>query len=80
MDRVEFEKFSILLEIGQLYPKPIVFLRHISFLKAVLLHSLTAFGGPQGHLAMMMKTFVQQRKDVTEQELMEYKVRRRVRS
>ncbi|SHM31136.1 chromate transporter [Chitinophaga jiangningensis] len=47
-------------------------LRHIPFLKAVLLHSLTAYGGPQGHLAMMMKTFVQQRKDVTEQELMEY--------
>lgn len=47
-------------------------LRHIPFLKAVLLHSITAYGGPQGHLAMMMKTFVQQRKDVTEQELMEY--------
>ncbi|WP_245898597.1 chromate efflux transporter [Chitinophaga niastensis] len=38
----------------------------------MLLHSITAYGGPQGHLAMMMKTFVQQRKDVTEQELMEY--------
>ncbi len=49
-----------------------MFLRHIPFLKAVLLHSMTAYGGPQGHLAMMMKTFVQQRKDVTEQELMEY--------
>ncbi|HVI48277.1 MAG TPA: chromate efflux transporter [Chitinophaga sp.] len=49
-----------------------MFLRHIPFLKAVLLHSLTAYGGPQGHLAMMMKTFVHQRKDVTEQELMEY--------
>ncbi|MCW3462173.1 chromate efflux transporter [Chitinophaga nivalis] len=49
-----------------------MFLRHIPFLKAVLLHSITAYGGPQGHLAMMMKTFVQQRKDVTEQELMEY--------
>lgn len=36
------------------------------------MHSITAFGGPQGHLAMMMKTFVQQRKDVTEKELMEY--------
>ncbi|MGX5819926.1 chromate efflux transporter [Chitinophaga lutea] len=49
-----------------------MFLRHIPFLKAVALHSFTAFGGPQGHLAMMMKTFVQERKDVTEQELMEY--------
>lgn len=49
-----------------------MFLRHIPFLRAVFLHSLTAYGGPQGHLAMMLKTFVQQRKDVTEQELMEY--------
>ncbi len=47
-------------------------LRHIPFLKAVFLHSLTAFGGPQAHLAMMMKTFVRRRHYVTEQELMEY--------
>ena len=46
--------------------------RHLSFLKAVLLHSLTAFGGPQGHIAMMMKTFVKQTPYVTEIELMEY--------
>lgn len=36
------------------------------------MHSITAYGGPQGHLAMMLKTFVQERRDVTEQELMEY--------
>ncbi len=47
-------------------------LRHIPFLKAVLLHSVTAFGGPQAHIGMMMKTFVQKRPYVTEQELMEY--------
>lgn len=46
--------------------------RHIPFLKAVFFHSITAFGGPQGHLGMMLKTFVQQRKDITEEELMEY--------
>lgn len=46
--------------------------RHFSFLKAVLLHSVTAFGGPQAHIAMMMKTFVKQTPYVTEQELMEY--------
>jgi len=46
--------------------------RHFSFLKAVLLHSVTAFGGPQGHIAMMMKTFVKQTPYVTEVELMEY--------
>jgi chromate transporter len=49
-----------------------MFLRHLHFLKAVFLHSITAFGGPQAHLGMMMKTFVRQRPYVTEQELMEY--------
>ncbi len=47
-------------------------LRHISFLKAVFLHSVTAFGGPQAHIGMMLKTFVRQRPYVTEKELMEY--------
>jgi chromate transporter len=47
-------------------------IRHFSFLKGVFLHSLTAFGGPQAHLAMMLKTFVRQTPYVTEQELMEY--------
>ncbi len=47
-------------------------LRHIPFLKAVFLYSVTAFGGAQGHLGMMMKTFVSKRKDITEQELLEY--------
>lgn len=49
-----------------------MFLRHISFLKAVFAYSLTAFGGPQGHIGMMMKTFVQKRKDITEDELIEF--------
>lgn len=38
----------------------------------MFLHSVTAFGGPQGHLGMMLKTFVQQRKDLTEEELLQY--------
>lgn len=46
--------------------------RHLPFLRAVLLHSVTAFGGPQAHLAMMIKTFVRQTPYITEQELMEY--------
>ena len=46
--------------------------RHIPFLKAVFFYSITAFGGPQGHFGMMLKTFVHQRKDITEEELMEY--------
>jgi chromate transporter len=48
------------------------FLRHIPFLKAVFFHSITAFGGPQGHLGMMMKTFVDKRKDLTHQELLDF--------
>ena len=36
------------------------------------MHSLTAFGGPQGHFGMMLKTFVDKRRDVTKEELMEY--------
>ena len=49
-----------------------VLFRHTPFLRAVFFHSITAFGGPQGHMGMMMKTFVHQRKDITEEELMEY--------
>ncbi len=47
-------------------------LRHVSFLKTVLLHSVTAFGGPQAHMGMMMKSFVRKTPYVTEKELMEY--------
>src|SRR5689334_10210571 len=49
-----------------------VLIRHIPFLRAVLLHSLTAFGGPQGHFGMMLKTFSEKRRDVTKEELIEY--------
>lgn len=49
-----------------------MFLRHIPFLRAVLWYALTAFGGPQGHIGMMVKTFVQKRHDLTEEELLEY--------
>ncbi len=47
-------------------------LRHLIFLRAVFMHSLSAFGGPQAHIAMMMKTFVRDIPCVTEKELMEY--------
>ena len=36
------------------------------------MHSITAFGGPQGHVGMVLKTFVDRRKDLTKEELMEY--------
>ena len=48
------------------------FIRHISFLRAVLKHSITAFGGPQVHISLMQRRFVEQRKDITNQELLEY--------
>jgi chromate transporter len=47
-------------------------LRHIPFLKNVFLYSITAFGGPQAHMAMMLKNFVHQTPYVTEEELLEY--------
>jgi chromate transporter len=47
-------------------------IRHFSFLKTVFLYSISAFGGPQAHIAMMMKSFVRQTPYVTEEELMEY--------
>jgi chromate transporter len=49
-----------------------VLLRHIPFLRAVFLHSITAFGGPTGHMGMMLKTFCDRRRDLTKEELMEY--------
>jgi chromate transporter len=49
-----------------------ILFRHVPFLKMVFFHSLTAFGGPQGHFGMMLKTFVHQRRDITEAELLDY--------
>ncbi|MEO7120280.1 MAG: chromate efflux transporter [Ginsengibacter sp.] len=49
-----------------------VLFRHVPFLKAVFYYTISAFGGPQGHLGMMMKTFVDGRRDITKEELMEY--------
>ena len=47
-------------------------LRHVRFLKSVFLYSITAFGGPQAHIAMMLKNFVHKTPYVTEEELLEY--------
>lgn len=47
-------------------------LRHIPFLRTVFFYSLTAFGGPQGHYGMMLKNFVNKRRYVSEEELLEY--------
>jgi chromate transporter len=47
-------------------------LRHIPFLRNVFLYSITAVGGPQAHVAMMMKAFVQKTPYITKEELLEY--------
>lgn len=47
-------------------------LRHVPFLKNVFLYSITAFGGPQAHVAMMMKMFVHKTPYLTKEELLEY--------
>jgi chromate transporter len=47
-------------------------LRHIPFLKNVFLYSITAFGGPQAHVAMMMKFFVHKTPYIKKEELLEY--------
>src|SRR5438046_516653 len=46
--------------------------RHIPFLKNIFLYSITAFGSPQAHVAMMMKMFVHKTPYVTKEELLEY--------
>jgi chromate transporter len=45
--------------------------RKLIFLGDVILYTLSAFGGPQAHLAIMLREFVEKRKYVTEEELME---------
>lgn len=46
--------------------------RHLPFLTAVFKHSLTAFGGPQVHIGLLQYRFVDQRRDLSAEELMEY--------
>jgi chromate transporter len=45
--------------------------KHSSFLWNVLLYACTAFGGPNAHLGIMSKLFVQKRKDISQEELMD---------
>src|SRR5580658_9863036 len=45
--------------------------RQLLFLRDVLIYTFTAFGGPQAHIAILMREFVEKRRYVTESELME---------
>jgi chromate transporter len=47
-------------------------IRHIPFLREVFVYAISAFGGPNAHLGIINKIFVQKRKDITQQELTEY--------
>jgi chromate transporter len=46
-------------------------LRQLIFLKDIFLLSLTAFGGPQAHIALFLKVLVQKRRYLTEEKLLE---------
>ncbi|ASU34836.1 chromate efflux transporter [Mucilaginibacter xinganensis] len=45
--------------------------RHLIFLRDVTLYTFTAFGGPQAHIAVLLREFVEKRRYITEEELME---------
>lgn len=45
--------------------------RHLVFLSDVVWFTLTAFGGAQAHIGMMLKNFVNKRKYISENELLE---------
>jgi chromate transporter len=45
--------------------------RQLLFIRDVIIYTFTAFGGPQAHIAVLLREFVQKRRYVTEEELME---------
>jgi chromate transporter len=45
--------------------------RQLLFIRDIIFYTLTAFGGPQAHVAMLLREFVEKRRYVTEEELME---------
>ena len=45
--------------------------RQLLFIRDVIFYTFTAFGGPQAHIAILMREFVEKRRYVTESELME---------
>jgi len=45
--------------------------RQLLFLRDVVIYTFTAFGGPQAHIAVLLREFVEKRRYVTEEELIE---------
>jgi chromate transporter len=45
--------------------------RQLLFLRDVIVYTFTAFGGPQAHIAVLLREFVEKRRYITESELME---------
>ena len=45
--------------------------RHILFLRDVVVYTFTAFGGAQAHIGIMLRDFVQKRRYISEEELLE---------
>jgi chromate transporter len=48
-----------------------MFFRHLEFLKDIFIIAVTAFGGPQAHLAMILNKLVNQKQYIKEQDLLE---------
>ena len=45
--------------------------RKLLFLRDVVIYTFTAFGGPQAHIAVLLREFVEKRRYITESELLE---------
>ena len=45
--------------------------RQLLFVRDVLIYTFSAFGGPQAHISILLREFVEKRRYITEQELME---------
>jgi chromate transporter len=45
--------------------------RQLLFIRDVIIYTFTAFGGPQAHIAVLLREFVEKRRYVTEEELIE---------
>src|SRR6201991_4593572 len=45
--------------------------RQLLFLRDALIYTFTAFGGPQAHISILLREFVEKKRYITEQELME---------